>query len=57
MCILLQVLQEDEKNVKALFRRGQALNGLNKWDEALVGLLQTYFTDLNSNYISLSIVF
>ncbi|XP_063415307.1 peptidyl-prolyl cis-trans isomerase D-like [Mytilus trossulus] len=35
-----QVLQEDEKNVKALFRRGQALNGLNKWDEALESLKQ-----------------
>ena len=35
-----QVLQEEENNVKALFRKGQALNGLNKWDEALESFKQ-----------------
>jgi hypothetical protein len=39
----LQVLQEDENNVKALFRKGQALNGLNKWDVALVSYLLKLF--------------
>lgn len=39
----MQVLQEDENNVKALFRKGQALNGLNKWDEALVSYLLKLF--------------
>ena len=43
LIFFLQVLQEDENNVKALFRKGQALNGLNKWDEALVSYLLKLF--------------
>ena len=35
----MQVLQEDKDNVKALFRRGKAHNGMGHTDEALRDLL------------------
>lgn len=35
----MQVLQEDKDNLKALFRRGKAHNGMGHTDEALRDLL------------------
>ncbi len=35
----MQVLQEDKDNVKALFRRGKAHNGMGHTEEALRDLL------------------
>lgn len=43
---LLQVLAADDKNLKALFRKGQAEYGRKNFDQALVRTKITHFRDI-----------